>query len=391
VKFRRHHCCRSNAGSQRLPIQNISVASRGVLMMRRRLLMVTLVATLGLSACSGGLGNRDASSGKKQDASTTTTKAKPASTTTTTKPVDPDDIFDQVNDKFQGFEPGQVKVGEKNVSFQGAPEERGIAAFSKRTLKTPEAVGAFLREDTDESRKAKERVIGAINAHGWEKLAALLQAHPKASKKEKEQFAAQIQKDTEEEVARALSGEGYFPVQVTVAARVLGTTYYKDGKVLESGEWRSVGPEDVFWLFLGRDGKILFDAAIRADCGNPNLRLVTPIPPGERPPTPIEKPCPHQGDVPDENGVCPKHPGENPLDNPDIPRQPTGPGRTPVGTPIEPITPPVTTPTGCPGECPHPTTTTTRPTGTTTTTTPPSTTPVTGTPPTTQGPPPSSD
>lgn len=361
-------------------------------MKRRRLLMVTLVATVMLTACGGGLGTRDtASSGTKQEASTTTTKAKP-STTTTTKPVDPDDVFDQINDKFQDFEPGQVKVGEKNVTFQGAPEERGIAAFSQRTLKTPEEVGAFLQEDTEVSRAAKERVVGAINAHGWEKLVALLQSHPKASKKEKEQFAAQIRKDNEEEIQRALSGEGYFPVQVTVAARVLGTTYFKDGKVLESGEWRSVGPKDVFWLFLGRDGKILFDAAIRADCGNPNITLVTPIPPGEEPPTPIEKICPDDGEVPDENGLCPKDPEEDPLANPDIPRGPTGPGRTPVGTPIEPITTPVTTPTGCNGPCPNPvTTTTTRPTGTTTTTLPPSTTPVTGTPPTTLPPPPPSD
>jgi hypothetical protein len=326
---------------------------------------------------------------------TTTTKEKetrPSTTSTTVAAPTADDIANQVPEVFDGFEPEDIAVGSDSVVFEGAAEERGTAAFSQRTLKTPEEVGKFLNEDTDVSRAAKQRVIDAINRRGWEKLAALLQAHPKASKKEKEQFAAQIRKDNKEETKRALSGEGYFPVQVKVAARVLGTTYFKDGQVLESGEWRSVGPNDVFWLFLGRDGKILFDAAIRADCGNPNLRLVTPIPPGEKPPTPIDKLCPRDGEVPDDNGLCPKDPEEDPLANPDIPRQPTVPGRTPVGTPIEPITTPVTTPTGCNGPCPNPvTTTTTRPTGTTTTTLPPSTTPVTGPPPTTLPPPPPLD
>lgn len=397
--------------------------------MNKRPLMTALVVAIALVLA--GCGSRGVPrAGLKPSASTVTTLAKQAKEvlSKTTKPVNANDVANQINSTFQGFKPGQLTIGSENVKFDGAPQERGTAAFSHRTLKTPTQVGAFLNEKTPVSQAAKQRVVEAIRAYRMKQLTATLTAKLKAfmvknqklikaasaatgseAKRFKAMLAAKLKtyqterlslikaanRAVDAEVKRALDGSGYFPIQVGVAARVLGTTYFRNGKVFEMGEWRSVGPRDVFWLFMTMDGKIVFGATVRADCGNPHITVVTPLPVGLAP-TSIEQICRHPGDLPDVNGLCPKHPEEDPMRNPDVPNQPKGPGCVPlpsdpfkcgpIGTHPGPPSKPVDTPTGCNGACPNPPTTTTGPPGTTTTTLPPSTTPVVTDPPV--GPPP---
>jgi hypothetical protein len=189
-------------------------------------------------------------------------KAERAAAKAQAKKQTSDDVANQINQVFQGFQPGELAIGSNNVSFNGAPEERGTAAFSQRTLKTQADVAGFLNEDTDVSKAAKQNVVDSIRKAGF----------------------------GDDEVKRALDGSGYFPIQVKTAANVLGTTYYQDGKVLEAGAWRAVGTNDVFWLFMTKDKKIVFGATVRADCGNPHLTQVVPVRPSTPPATPVEHP-----------------------------------------------------------------------------------------------------
>lgn len=190
---------------------------------------------------------------------------KPPAPTTTTIPT-ADQVMNQATQPGQPLEglQGKMAIGSQYVNFATNTVEQGTAAFIKdpqQILKTAQQVGAYLQADTDVSRAAKTNVTDAIHKEGF----------------------------NDEEVNRALSGDGYFPIQVKVAAKVLGTTYFQNGKVLESGEWRKVGPNDVFWLFMTKDHHIVFGATVRADCGNPNLRKIVALKPKENV-TPIQQP-----------------------------------------------------------------------------------------------------
>jgi hypothetical protein len=160
-----------------------------------------------------------------------------------------------------GIMPGMqdhVAIGSDHIDWKNRVEARGTAAFSKNTLKTNKAVANFINGSSDRSKGAKSNVVASI---------------------------AKVDKT---EVPRALDGSGYFPLQVKDAARILGSTYYKDGKVYEMGSWRTVNPNDVFWMFMTKKGVIVPGATIRADCGNPNLKLVQLITPNTPPAPPVE-------------------------------------------------------------------------------------------------------
>jgi hypothetical protein len=345
----------------------------GILFLLFGVLWITRVAVavaIAVVLVGGSLHNIDLSDENDNVASgnKTTTTVHRQSTTTSTEPrVRADDVANQVTDIFTGYKDNELAMGTKNVKFEGAPEERGTAAFSKRTLKTPEQVGDFLNEDSDVSVAANDRVVSAIKSAGY----------------------------GDDEVARALNGDGYFPVQTKVASQVLGTTYYKDGKVLEAGEWRQVRENDVFWLFMTKDGKIIKGASVRADCGNPNLKQVRPVRPNTPPAPPVEqspcvekcKPTPTTSTTQPKSTttttrpttsttLTPKDPRQNIDRNPSVPPQDTKTQPSPDNQQVvsQPATQPTDSPTGCNGSCPAPsTTTTTRPAGsssTTATTTP---------------------
>jgi len=160
------------------------------------------------------------------------------------------------NGLFQGYQPGQVKVGTQQIDWTNHQELRGIASFGTVTLKTPQAVGQYLSGTSAQDVAARNHVEQAITAAGYGQT----------------------------EIDRALNGSGYFPVQPTVASQILGTSYFQNGKALVEGTWRSVGPNDVYWVFMTVDHKIIPQATVRADCQNPNAVVIKPIPPGTPPP-----------------------------------------------------------------------------------------------------------
>ncbi|HEY9712192.1 MAG TPA: hypothetical protein V6C72_01905, partial [Chroococcales cyanobacterium] len=163
------------------------------------------------------------------------------------------------NGLFQGYQPGQVNVGTSHIDWASHQELRGIASFGTVTLKTPQAVGQYLSGSSAQDVTARNQVEQAITTAGYGQT----------------------------EIDRALNGSGYFPVQPTVASQILGTSYFQNGKVYVEGTWRSVGPNDVYWVFMTVDHKIIPQATIRADCQNPHAVVITPIPPNKPTPPPI--------------------------------------------------------------------------------------------------------
>ncbi|MEO6513891.1 MAG: hypothetical protein ABIR37_04370 [Candidatus Saccharimonadales bacterium] len=222
--------------------------------------ILALVALLVLALAGSSLflfgGNRDNQVAGPTPTVTTTVSptATPAPTitvTATAPPVDAQKLLDQLFGP-KGLAPGmqkQVAIGDKNIDWKNRTEARGTAAFSRKTLKTQQDVANFLNGSSDESKAAKARVVKALKPYG------------------------------QAEVNRALNGSGYFPLQVKEAAQILGTTYFKNGKVFEMGSWRTVKSNDVFWIFMTQKGVIVKDAAVRADCGNVHLTQIRPITP----------------------------------------------------------------------------------------------------------------
>lgn len=167
-------------------------------------------------------------------------------------------IAEQIRKIAPDYQPGELDV--TTTPNLNQAEERGIASFTNETLESPEEVGAFLSETSGESIKARDRVETAIRDAGF----------------------------GDDEVERAMDGSCYVALQPKVASQILGTTYYQDGKVLESNEWRSVEENDILWLCFTKDWTLIPDATVRADCGNPELTQLRPIRPTTPPAPPIE-------------------------------------------------------------------------------------------------------
>ena len=169
-------------------------------------------------------------------------------------------LVSQLTGHFDGFVIGAdlhkttLRVGSQ-VTTTGHTEVRGANAFSQKTLTSPKAVGAFLKTDAI----TRTRVVNALKAAGYGQT----------------------------EINRALTGDGYFAVQETIPSQIYGTTY-KNGKtsVVETGA-RTVPANDIQWLYATTDGKIIYGAAVRADCGNPNLIKVVPVTPSTPPAPPV--------------------------------------------------------------------------------------------------------
>ncbi len=146
-----------------------------------------------------------------------------------------------------------LRVGSQ-VTTTGHTPVRGVNSFSKKTLTTPKEVGEFLQSDDAKAKQARDRVVSSLKAAGYGQA----------------------------EIDRALSGDGYFAVQMTVPSQIMGTSYVVNGRTYVAADWRTVPAEDILWLFATTDGKIVYGASVRADCANPNLtqvRLITPSTP----------------------------------------------------------------------------------------------------------------
>lgn len=175
--------------------------------------------------------------------------------------------------------------GEHPVNWDQNPQEAGTASFSQKVLRTQADIAEFLNGTSGESQAAREHVTRAIKAEGY----------------------------GDDEVARALNGSGYIPVQIKDTSQILGTTYYKDGKVLALGKWRQAAGGDVYWLFFTKDHKLIRGALLRADCNNPDAQAIMVVRPGMPPAPPVDQPpgeekCPPGTVLNPETGLCGKTP-----------------------------------------------------------------------------------
>ena len=180
-------------------------------------------------------------------------------------PADQSALAAQVHGVFPNATQADVNVGSTGttaVDFTANPEERGIAAFSTRTLKSAKEVGSWLNESTPQSTAAKANVEASIRAAGF----------------------------GDDEVQRALSGAGYLPIQLKGASQVLGTSYFQAGKVLVSNDWRQAGPGDIYWLFLTKGGSLIVGSTVRGDCGNPGVQQIMLVRPNTPPAVSVEQP-----------------------------------------------------------------------------------------------------
>lgn len=193
------------------------------------------------------------------------------STTTTTAPaVDDGDVTVEVDtaslkDLFEDpVAADELAFGsEAEAAMVGAPEERGEAAHSRETLKTPEQLVEWLKSNDPRAKPVLDRVTLAITA---------------------ECGAADVKVHLED-------GQGWLLMVVLPPSQIQGTSYFVDGQAAISEHWRTAGDRDAHWLPVctqgPNKGKIVANGMVRADCGNgadkPKIRIIRPDTP-EAPP-----------------------------------------------------------------------------------------------------------
>lgn len=246
---------------------------------RKVALVATIaVAVFGLSVfLFGGSSSGDVASAQ---ATTTTTTS---STTTTTVPsgntpveVDPNSL----KDVFEGpVDPAtELAFGdEATEAMATAPQERGSAAHSAKTLMSPEDIVTWFNSGDPKAVPVRDRVA----------LATIAQCG-------------------EADAKRIMAGEGWLAMVVLPASQVLGTSYYVGSEMEFSESWRSTQEADGYWLPVcltgPNKGKVVANGMVRADCGNghktPKIRIIredTPeAPPVETPPC-VKPPHPGYG------------------------------------------------------------------------------------------------
>lgn len=154
--------------------------------------------------------------------------------------------------KNSGFDVSEIKVGAQ-VDHTKNPTEAGSASFTDKDLQvldSPQEIAAFFNSDQERAKIARSRLENSL-------------------------------KDRPEELQRALKGEGYVPVQFMTPINVEGTTYTDGINVQKMTSTRKVDQAgDVFWIYLDRDGNIVKEASVRADCSNPEFDKIVPRRPG---------------------------------------------------------------------------------------------------------------
>lgn len=171
--------------------------------------------------------------------------------------------------QFKSFLPNatqdDINAGSAAVDKAKHTVETGGAPFYHGNnityLDSTTTIAAWLASGSPESNAAKDRVIAAVKAVGGD--------------------------DTE--VARAMTGAGYFPVQFKGASQVMGTTYFQDG-VKPVDQWRQSQPGDIYWLYITSKGVLVPDATLRADCGNVSAKQIRVVKPGIPPAVSVSQP-----------------------------------------------------------------------------------------------------
>lgn len=231
--------------------------------------------------------------------------------------------------------------------LENAPEERGDAAHSANTLKTPADVIEWFNSGDPKAVPVRDRVALSV-----------------------------IAQCGEADAARIMDGEGWITMVVLPESQVLNTSYSDGNGGMEfANGWRQTGEKDGYHIpvcLTGPNaGKIVANGMVRADCGNghdsPKIRIYRPgmdtAVPVDVPPSEVPKyRCP-DGREPTPEGLCPKDPSKDINNNTEVPEQVRKDGPSPDNR--ERIergpTVPHDTPSGCAGRCP--TTTTTPPSG----------------------------
>lgn len=192
---------------------------------------------------------------------------------------------------YKGFEADQLDIGVGQIPK--SPHERASQAFTKETIETREDLIKFFASDHELAQSARERVVDGLEDAGW----------------------------TKKQIEEALTNPGrWIFIAPNVDHAIYGTTFpTKSGNGIFKVEGaRGVAANDAIWYPVGNDGRIVKAAAVRADCGNPEVDKITPINPGNPPPPitcvrnctpPPVKECP-PGQVPYE-GRCIKNGGQN--------------------------------------------------------------------------------
>lgn len=203
----------------------------------------------------------------------------------------------------QGWQPDQIKV--LKIDWSKNPYDNGREVFVDRQIRAQQDLVRVLSDPQNAAERAMRKHI--LNS---------LKGMP------------------ESERERALSGQGFVPVQFLDEACFSGNTFYAGGKAHREGDvCKKAG--DVWWIYVDSTGVVRWDTAIRADCGNPGL-LEPP-----RPKHPKPSPTPN----PTESTKTPK------------PSPSSSESKTPTPTPTEPTKTPTPTPTKptetCPPDKPH--------------------------------------
>jgi hypothetical protein len=188
---------------------------------------------------------------------------------------------------FQGFDVDKdLRIGSA-VVWDGAPEERGSAAFTRHTVRSGKQYAEWLADTTD------DRAVAARNYFEFTLEAKI----------------AQGVVGPEERDRMFKTGEAWTPVQIAdKPAGVVGTSHYvkpagQPGRLVLSSDVRKVGAGDAFLVWSKADGSIDADLTGRCDCGNPHVTVIRPLQPGENP-TPIEYPPKI------DDGVLPQDPND---------------------------------------------------------------------------------
>jgi len=281
---------------------------------------------------AGLVGMHFPTSDDKTDASNVT---KTTDTPKTPAPSESPDLGDSFTDKtakdllalLPNATKDDVRFGDE-VDDSSHTVEAGSAGFNdngKTYLETQTDIKDFFASGTKKSDAAKKRVAKAIRKAGY----------------------------GNDEVARAMSGEGYIKMQLTKASQILGTSYFEGGKVKVLGDWRQSKPNDIYWLFITKDKRIVAGALLRADCHNPGGKMIRIVKPGipEKPPVGCApSKCPPTEECPPEtpHGTppnCKDGAESGPAHNPQFPDQ-QKPNKLPAdpkySQPTKPSDPPAT-------------------------------------------------
>lgn len=213
---------------------------------------------------------------EREAAETTTTEAE-ETTTTTSEPEVMGDIVVEVDtstfpDHFpEGVASDELAFGsDAAAAMEDAPEERGDAAHSGETLRTPEQLTSWLKSDDPKAKPVHDRVVMMITAVcGVEDVSVHLD-----------------------------DSQGWLLMAILPESQVQGLSYFVDNHMVFADSWRQTQGRDGYWLPVctqgANEGTIVWDGFVRADCGNgadkPVFRIVregTPsAPPVDAPPEP---------------------------------------------------------------------------------------------------------